>query len=98
MRVDLESGDADAVSALAWRSVEQRQQHRRAEQLRSQWQYVHGAQSPPKPQCCESAAISGPTHADQAPFTWKGVFPDQLHVGQPETFDFDWTVQNLAAL
>ncbi|KAL9656174.1 hypothetical protein ABK040_007791 [Willaertia magna] len=34
-------------------------------------------------------AQNGPTHDEQPPFTWKEGYND-LHFGQPQTFDFDW--------
>lgn len=36
------------------------------------------------------SAISGPTHADQEPFRWKGTWADTPHRGHPDVFDFDW--------
>eukprot|EP01027_Heterolobosea_sp_BB2_P023893 GEZU01035936.1.p1 GENE.GEZU01035936.1~~GEZU01035936.1.p1 ORF type:complete len:415 (-),score=136.28 GEZU01035936.1:22-1266(-) len=34
--------------------------------------------------------ISGPTHDQQPPFVWDDNFPDVMHVGQPNEFNFDW--------
>jgi len=34
-------------------------------------------------------AMNGPTHQQQPPFSWTGVFKDFTHEGQPELFDFD---------
>ena len=34
-------------------------------------------------------AISGPTHAQQQPFSFS-QFPDVVRDGVPDTFDFDW--------
>eukprot|EP00008_Paramoeba_atlantica_P006296 CAMPEP_0201489524 /NCGR_PEP_ID=MMETSP0151_2-20130828/22855_1 /ASSEMBLY_ACC=CAM_ASM_000257 /TAXON_ID=200890 /ORGANISM="Paramoeba atlantica, Strain 621/1 / CCAP 1560/9" /LENGTH=553 /DNA_ID=CAMNT_0047875145 /DNA_START=115 /DNA_END=1776 /DNA_ORIENTATION=+ len=38
----------------------------------------------------KSFAINGPTNEQQPTFTWKDTFPKAVHLGQPETFDFDW--------
>ena len=36
-----------------------------------------------------ASAECGPTHDDLKPFTWStSAFNDQIHVGQPDTFDF----------
>lgn len=36
-------------------------------------------------------AVSGPTHAQLAPFTWdNAAFANVSHLGQPTTFDFGW--------
>lgn len=41
---------------------------------------------------CRVSAISGPTHADQEPFRWKGPWEKTPHRGHPEVFDFDWVI------
>ena len=38
----------------------------------------------------KSFAINGPTNVQQPTFTWKGDWKDTLHLGEPQTFDFDW--------
>jgi len=38
-------------------------------------------------------AIAGPTHQGQPPFQWStSPFSNHSHVGQPDTFSFDWNV------
>jgi hypothetical protein len=31
----------------------------------------------------------------QPPFSWNGPYSNQLHVGQPDLFDFQWVNVNL---
>jgi hypothetical protein len=38
------------------------------------------------------SAISGPTHEQQAVFSWDPTWSDVPHQGQPETWDFDWVM------
>eukprot|EP00009_Paramoeba_aestuarina_P002729 CAMPEP_0201515180 /NCGR_PEP_ID=MMETSP0161_2-20130828/6821_1 /ASSEMBLY_ACC=CAM_ASM_000251 /TAXON_ID=180227 /ORGANISM="Neoparamoeba aestuarina, Strain SoJaBio B1-5/56/2" /LENGTH=555 /DNA_ID=CAMNT_0047911941 /DNA_START=44 /DNA_END=1711 /DNA_ORIENTATION=+ len=38
----------------------------------------------------KSWAINGPTNVQQPTFTWKGDWRGYLHLGEPQTFDFDW--------
>lgn len=49
----------------------------------------------PESSCCQSSIICGPTHVDQPPFSWNGPYSNQLHVGQPDLFDFQWVNVNL---
>jgi len=45
----------------------------------------------------EVQGISGPTHAQQEPFSWTGSYANISHVGQPLTFNFDWQIFTLVA-
>jgi len=41
-------------------------------------------------------AMSGPTHQGQTPFSWNENkdFAGNAHMGQPDTFDFDWVLMS----
>jgi len=40
-----------------------------------------------------SAAISGPSHEYEKPFSW-ALWPGVVHLGQPTVFDFDWQLMD----
>ena len=42
----------------------------------------------------EADAVAGPTAQGLPPFRWDDKFPDVLHVGHPEVFDFQYEKQS----